>query len=130
MLTCRTGIIFLLSLGEEAKERQVTCEGKSTKKCFLNSSPCSQLMLHACLAFASVCLKYTINLRLFCRLKLCCIWSFHVVLQRLAKKYTMICLRVKFNNGWGNHWKPLFALISVRILLKQLDYELDISMRG
>ena len=24
---------------------------------------------------------------------------------------------------WENHWKPLFALISVRILLKQLDYE-------
>ena len=37
--------------------------------------------------------------------------------------------RVKFNNAWENHWKPLFALISVRILLKQLDYSLLISMR-
>ena len=35
----------------------------------------------------------------------------------------------KFNNAWENHWKPLFALISVRILLKQLDYSLSISMR-
>ena len=34
-----------------------------------------------------------------------------------------LCLRVKFNNAWENHWKPLFALISVRILLKQLHYE-------
>ena len=38
-------------------------------------------------------------------------------------------LLVKFNNRWENHWKPLFALISVRILLKQLDYSLSISMR-
>ena len=36
-------------------------------------------------------------------------------------------LRVKFNNAWEfNHWKPLFALISVRILLKQLDFALNI----
>ena len=27
---------------------------------------------------------------------------------------------VKFNNVWENQWKPLFALISVRILQKQL----------
>jgi len=38
-------------------------------------------------------------------------------------------LRVKFNNALENHWKPLLALISVRILLKQLDYSLSISMR-
>ena len=37
--------------------------------------------------------------------------------------------RIKFNNAWENHWKPLFALISVRILLTQLDYSLLISMR-
>ena len=34
---------------------------------------------------------------------------------------TLICCRVEFNNAWENHWKPLFAVISVRILLKQLD---------
>ena len=38
-------------------------------------------------------------------------------------------LRVKFNNEWEKHWKALFALISVRILLQQLDYSLSISMR-
>ena len=39
-------------------------------------------------------------------------------------------VRVKFNDVWEYHnWKPLFALISVRILLKQLDYSLSISMR-
>jgi len=39
-----------------------------------------------------------------------------------------LCLWVKFNNALENHCKPLFALISVRILLKQLDYSLSISM--
>ena len=38
-------------------------------------------------------------------------------------------LRVKFHNAWENHWKLLSALISVKILLKQLDYSLSISMR-
>ena len=31
-------------------------------------------------------------------------------------------LWVKFKNAWENNWKPFFALISVRILLQQLDY--------
>ena len=43
-------------------------------------------------------------------------------------RYVQLRLRVKFNNERENHWKPLFALISVRILLKQLDYSLSISM--
>ena len=39
-----------------------------------------------------------------------------------------LCLRVKFNNARENYWKPLFnMLISVRILLKQLDYSLSIE---
>ena len=44
-------------------------------------------------------------------------------------RYVQLCLSVKVNNARENHWKPLFALISVRILLKQLDYSLSISMR-
>ena len=43
-------------------------------------------------------------------------------------RYVQLCLRVKFNNAKENYWKPLFALISVRILLKQLDYSLSISI--
>ena len=43
-------------------------------------------------------------------------------LQNLPRtlRYVQFCLSVKFNNAWENHWKPLFALISARILLKQL----------
>ena len=44
-------------------------------------------------------------------------------------QFVRLCLWVKFLNEWKNNWKPLFALISVRILLKQLDYLLLISMR-
>ena len=44
-------------------------------------------------------------------------------------RYVQLCLRANFNNAWENHWKPFFALISVRILLKQLYYSFFISMR-
>ena len=30
-------------------------------------------------------------------------------------QYVQLCLRVKFNNAWENHKKPLLGLISVRI---------------
>ena len=46
-----------------------------------------------------------------------------------GKEVVRLYLQVKFNNAWKNNWKPLFALISGRILLKQLDYSLSISMR-
>ena len=38
----------------------------------------------------------------------------------MTVRYMQLRLRVKFNNARENHWKPLFALISVRILLKLL----------
>ena len=44
-------------------------------------------------------------------------------------RYMQLCLREKFNSARENNFKPLFVLISVRILLKQLDYSLSISMR-
>ena len=44
-------------------------------------------------------------------------------------QYVRFCSSVKFNNVSKNNWKPSFALLSVRILLKQLDYSLSISVR-
>ena len=38
-------------------------------------------------------------------------------------------VHVKFNDTRENNWKPLFALVLVRIEVKQIDCSLSISMK-
>ena len=55
------------------------------------------------------------------------VWAYTTPNLPRTARYVKHCSRVKFNDARKNHWQPLFALISLRILLKQLDYSLSKS---
>ena len=50
------------------------------------------------------------------------------ILDLIRTLYRATLFKGKFNNALEN-WKPLFWLISVTILLKQLEYSLSIPIR-